>query len=222
MRAGARWFVVHCNGWRRRRGPAIKPRGVAVRGFWMLLALVVALPAVAGRQAPADYSRAPDQAIDQAYTDLIAKFTTDPALNSPLTDYLPASDSVPTPLDVFGRIAGSEGWLPYSADVHRYFRELEKASPRVRVRRIGQSEEGREMIAVAIADQALIADLDANAARLRQLADPRSIDMDDARAQALIAQSTPVYYITGALHSRSEERRVGKEGRSWGVRAVWN
>src|SRR5690606_41186473 len=83
-------------------------------------------------------------------------------------------------------------------------------------------EEGREMIAVAIADQALIADLDANAARLRQLADPRSIDMDDARAQALIAQSTPVYYITGALHSRSEERRVGKEGRSWGVRAVWN
>src|SRR5690606_3292407 len=62
-------------------------------------------------------------------------------------------------------------------------------------------EEGREMIAVAIADQALIADLDANAARLRQLADPRSIDMDDARAQALIAQSTPVYYITGALHS---------------------
>src|SRR3546814_17268055 len=25
--------------------------------------------------------------------------------------------------------------------------------------------------------------------------------MDDARADALIAQSTPVYYITGALHS---------------------
>ncbi|HEY9540373.1 MAG TPA: M14 family zinc carboxypeptidase, partial [Luteimonas sp.] len=145
--------------------------------------------------------RAPDQPVDQAYTDLIAKFTTDPALNSPLTDYLPASDTVPTPLDVFGRIAGAEGWLPYSADVHRYFRELEKASPRVRVLHIGDSEEGREMIAVAIADEALIAGLDANAARLRQLADPRRIDMDDARADALIAQSTPVYYITGALHS---------------------
>lgn len=167
----------------------------------MLLALVVALPAVAGPEAPAGYSRAPDQSIDQAYTDLIAKFTTDPALNSPLTDYLPASDTVPTPLDVFGRIAGAEGWLPYSADVHRYFRELEKASPRVRVIHIGDSEEGREMIAVAIADEALIAGLDANAARLRKLADPRSIDMDDARAEALIAQSTPVYYITGALHS---------------------
>src|SRR3546814_7392178 len=91
------------------------------------------------------------------------------------------------------------------ADVHRYFRELEKASPRVRVIHIGDSEEGREMIAVAIADEALIAGLDANAARLRQLADPRRIDMDDARADALIAQSTPVYYITGAL--RSEEHQ---------------
>ncbi|HEY9541186.1 MAG TPA: hypothetical protein VIR05_06075, partial [Luteimonas sp.] len=74
-----------------------------MREFLMLLALVVVFPAVAGRDAPADYSRAPDQPVDQAYTDLIAKFTTDPALNSPLTDYLPASDTVPTPLDVFGR-----------------------------------------------------------------------------------------------------------------------
>ena len=166
------------------------------------LALAPLVAAVAGaRDVPPEYRRAPDQAVDQAYTDLIAKATTDPALNSPLTDYLPASDSVPTPLQVFGRIAGAEGWLPYSADVHRYFRALEKASPRVRVLRIGQSEEGREMIAVAIADEALIANLDANAARLARLADPRSIGMDDARAEALIAQSTPVYYITGALHS---------------------
>src|SRR3546814_7433460 len=183
------------------RRPVLNPRGVAVREFLMLLALVVVFPAVAGRDAPADYSRAPDQPVDQAYTDLIAKFTTDPALNSPLTDYRPASDTMLTPLDVCGRIAGAEGWLPYSADVHRYCRDLEKASPRVRVLHIGDSEEGREMIAVAIADEALIAGLDANAARLRQLADPRRIDMDDARADALIAQSTPVYYITGALHS---------------------
>lgn len=177
-----------------------------MREFRMLLVLMLAfapaLPAAAdGRDAPPGYAPAPDQAIDQAYTDLITKYTTDPALNSPLTDYLPASDTVPTPLQVFGRIAGAEGWLPYSADVHRYFRELEKASPRVRVLHIGDSEEGREMIAVAIADEALIANLDANAARLAKLADPRRIDMDDAQAEALIAQSTPVYYITGSLHS---------------------
>src|SRR3546814_10961434 len=98
----------------------------------MLLALVVAFPAAAGRDAPADYSRAPDQPVDQAYTDLIAKFTTDPALNSPLTAYLPASDTVPTPLAVFGRIAGAEGWQPYSPAVPRTSREPDKAPPRAR------------------------------------------------------------------------------------------
>ena len=169
---------------------------------WMLLGLAAVFSTVAvARDLPPEYARAPDQAVDRAYTDLIAKFTTDPALNSLLTDYLPASETVPTPLKVFGRIAGAEGWLPYSAEVHRYFRALEKASPRVRVLRIGQSEEGREMIAVAIADESLIANLDANAARLAKLADPRRIDLDDTQAEALIAQSTPVYYITGALHS---------------------
>jgi hypothetical protein len=180
----------------------IKKRGMAVRGICMLLALALAFPVAADARDGADeYSRAPDQPVDQAYTDLIAKYTTDPALNSPLTDYLPASATVPTPLQVLGHIAGAEGWLPYSADVHRYFRALEKASPRVRVVRIGESEEGREMIAVAIADETLIAGLDANNERLAKLADPRRIDMDDAQAAQLVAASTPVYYITGSLHS---------------------
>ncbi len=152
-------------------------------------------------EVPAAYARAEGQAVDETYTRLIAKFTTDPTLNSPLTDYLPASDTVPTPLDVLGHIAGGEGYMPYSADVHRYFRELEKASPRVRVFSIGHSEEGRETIAVAIADEAVIANLDANLAGLRRLADPRSLGMDDAEADRLVARTLPVYYITGALHS---------------------
>src|SRR3569623_3085842 len=57
------------------------------------------------------------------------------------------------------------------------------------------------MIAVAIADEALLANLEANDARLAQLADPRTIGMDDARADALIRETTPVYYITGSIHS---------------------
>ncbi len=176
-----------------------------MRGSSLLLAWLLALPAATAAAADApdapQFARAPGQAIDQAYTDLIAKYTTDPALNSPLTDYLPASATVPTPLQVLGHVAGAEGWLPYSADVARYFRALEQASPRVRVMSIGKSEEGREMIAVAIADEKLIAGLDANNQRLARLADPRTIGMDDAQAEPLIAQSTPVYYITGSLHS---------------------
>ena len=147
------------------------------------------------------YARDTAQLIDQAYTAQILKFTTDPSFNSPLTDYLPASASVPTPDKVLGHIAGAPNYLPHVADVHRYFRALAAASPRVKVFPIGKSEEGREMIAVAIADESLLADLDANKARLAKLADPRRIGMDDATADQLIAQSTPVYYITGAIHS---------------------
>ncbi|HEY3519864.1 MAG TPA: M14 family zinc carboxypeptidase, partial [Rhodanobacteraceae bacterium] len=119
----------------------------------------------------------------------------------PLTDYLPASSTVPTPEKVLGDIAGAPNMLPYAEDVYRYFRMLAETSPRVKVFSIGKTEEGREMIAVAIADESLMSQLDANKARLAQLADPRTLDMDDTKAAALIKQTTPVYYITGTIHS---------------------
>ena len=167
-------------------------------------AAVAAVPddsTVAGTGGADTYARAPGQAIDRAYTEQIRRFTTDSAFNSPLTDYLPASDTVPTPLQLLGYIAGAPDYLPYTADVHRYFRELAAATPRVRVFSIGTSDEGREMIVAAIADEKLLADLDANKVRLAKLADPRRIGMDDAVADRLVAQSTPVYYINGAMHS---------------------
>jgi hypothetical protein len=80
-------------------------------------------------------------------------------------------------------------------------RMLEAASPRVKVFSIGQTEEGREMIAVAVADERLLAKLDENRARLAKLADPRTIHLDDAEAEKLVAASTPIYYITGTIHS---------------------
>ena len=149
----------------------------------------------------AEYARDPRQPIDQAYTAQIRADTTDPAFNTPLTDYLPASPDVPTPAQVLGHIAGAPDWLPHSAEVYRYFRALAAKTPRVKVFSIGHTEEGREMIAVAIADAPLLAQLEANDARLAQLADPRKLGMDDARAAALVKQSTPVYYITGTIHS---------------------
>ena len=58
---------------------------------------------------------------------------------------------MPTPKAVLGDVAGAPGILPYSPDVYRYMRMLEKATPRVKVFSIGKTEEGREMIAVAVA-----------------------------------------------------------------------
>jgi hypothetical protein len=152
-------------------------------------------------QADDSFARDPAQAVDAAYSAKIAEYTTDPSFNTPLTDYLPASATVPTPEAVLGDIAGAPDRLPYTTDVHRYFRLLAQATPRVRVVTIGHSEEGREMIAVAIADEKLLDDLEANRARLAQLADPRTLGLDDAKAEAVIAQATPVYYITGTMHS---------------------
>lgn len=159
--------------------------------------------ATAFATAPLDnhYARDPAQPLDADYGARIAKYTTDPAFNTILTDHLPASSSVPTPMQELGDVSGAPNFLPRLDTVHGYFRSLAAASPRVQVVSIGRSEEGREMIAVAIADEAVLADLDANRGRLGQLADPRRIGLDDARAEALIQQSVPVYYITATIHS---------------------
>ena len=166
------------------------------------LALIpVALIPVALTAQAQDYARDPHQAIDESYTAAIRKYTTQPEFNSPLTDYLPASSKVPTPAKILGDVSGAPDMLPYAEDVYKYFRALAAASPRVRVITIGHTEEGREMIAVAVADEALLAHQKENDARLAQLADPRTLGMDDAKAAVLVAQSTPVYYITGTIHS---------------------
>ena len=154
-----------------------------------------------GQQLNSNFARDPAQPIDQQDTDQIARYTTDPSFLSPLVAYLPASKTIPTPTKVLGDVSGAPDFLPYAEDVYKYFRMLEAASPRVKVFTIGRSEEGREMIAAAIADPELLANAKANDARLAQLADPRMLKFDDAAARKLVDQSYPVYYITGTIHS---------------------
>src|SRR5580658_3885575 len=124
--------------------------------------IILALPLLAQPRPARDAT----QSVDEDYTKKIREYTTEPFFNSPLTDYLPASKTVPTPKAVLGDIAGAPGILPYSQDVYRYMRMLEKASPRVKVISIGKTEEGREMIAVAVASERLMSTLEENRARL--------------------------------------------------------
>ena len=158
-------------------------------------------PALAQTDLNDAFARDSKQPIDQAYTDHIRKYTTDPKFTSHLVDYLPASTTVPTPAKTLGDVAGAPDILPYAEDVYKYFRQLEAASPRVKVFTIGHTEEGREMIAVAVADPALLQGAKENGERLAKLADPRTIGLDDNKAHPLIDQSYPVYYITGTIHS---------------------
>src|SRR6478672_4224482 len=138
--------------------------------------------------ATARPGRDPNQPIDEEYTKKIKEYTTETFFLSPLVDYLPASKGVPTPKAVLGDIAGAPGKLPYSKEVYDYMRLLAKSTPRVKVFTIGTTEEGREMIAVAVASEALMAKLDQNKADLARLADPRTIKMDDRLADAIARQ----------------------------------
>jgi hypothetical protein len=143
----------------------------------------------------------PSQPIDEEYTKKIKEYTTEPYFLSPIVDYMPASKTVPTPKAVLGDIAGAPGKLPYAEEVYKYMRLLAASTPRVKVYTIGKTEEGREMIAVAIASDQLMAKLDQNKADLAKLADPRTIQMNDAMADEIAKRAAPVYYVTGTIHS---------------------
>src|SRR5579863_4049474 len=168
--------------------------------------LSVALTAITGAALHAgDGETAPGrdakQAVDEAYTAKIKKYTTEPFFTSPLVDYLPASKTVPTPEAVLGDVSGAPGILPYAEEVYKYMRLLESKSPRVKVYSIGKTEEGREMIAVAVSSEQNLAHLQENKDKLSKLADPRLIKFDDAEADKLVDQVVPIYYITGTIHS---------------------
>jgi hypothetical protein len=119
----------------------------------------VAMPAVRG-DAAQPQKKVAAQAIDQEYTAKIKEYTQDPRILTELVDHLPASATVPSPLKFLGRVAGMPDELTYYKDMKRYFEALAKARQREAVQTIGQSEEGRDMIVLAIADEATIKTLD--------------------------------------------------------------
>lgn len=129
----------------------------------------------------------------------IAAATTDPHFGSPWVSYVPQSNTVPSPEKFLGRIMGAPGELLGTEKTYAYARALAAASPRVRVFTIGHSEEGREILMLAIADEAGIRDLDRLKAATAALADPRRIN--GAAAEKLIPTARPIYYFNAALHS---------------------
>jgi hypothetical protein len=149
--------------------------------------------------APALRAQAADQAIDQEYTAKIKEYLRDPRITTELVDHLPASSTVPSPLKFHGRIIGTPGELTYARDIQRYFEALDQASPRVKTWSIGKSEEGRDMIVLAVSDEATIADLDRYKGITAALTDPRRTSEEDARR--LIAEGKMFYWITSGMHS---------------------
>ena len=88
----------------------------------------------ATRNAPIDPKyTTPKSPLDTAYGAKIAEYTTEKYFLTELVDHLPLSDKVPSPEKVLGYAVGTPNKLTYTKDLYRYYRELAKASPRVRV-----------------------------------------------------------------------------------------
>jgi Zinc carboxypeptidase len=136
---------------------------------------------------------------DEGYTKQIREYTTESFFSTNLVDHLPASSTVPTPQKILDHIVGAPDVLTYSKDIYRYYDELAKASSRVKVFRVGKSEEGRDFLLVAVSDEANIAQLDHLKEITGKLADPRKIT--DAEAQQLISTGKPFYWASGSIHS---------------------
>ncbi len=140
-----------------------------------------------------------EQKIHEEYTRQIRRFTTDPHFSTKYVNYLPYAAGIPTPLEILGHIAGAADVLSYSADVYKYMRALDAASPRVKLFTVGKTEEGRDWIVVAVADERTIASLDRYKEINARLADPRRTS--EAEAQNLLRQAKPIYWATGGMHS---------------------
>ena len=130
---------------------------------------------------------------------LIKEYLQDPRITTELVDHMPASDTVPSPLKFLGRIPGKPGELTYAKDIYRYYEALAKASPRAKFWKIGKTEEGRDQVILAIADEATIKDLDKYKDMLAKLGDPRKIT--DEQARELIKTGKPIYWASSGIHS---------------------
>jgi zinc carboxypeptidase len=139
------------------------------------------------------------QKIDEEYTKKIKEYLQDPRISTELVDHLPASSTVPTPLKFLGRIVGTPGELTYAKDIHRYLEAIDQASPRATLWKIGKTEEGRDIVLLAVANEATIKQLERYKGMLASLTDPRKTTEEQARQ--LIKTAKPIYYITSGMHS---------------------
>ncbi len=169
-----------------------------------LCTLIVTLLAFAQAFAQQAMNVAPRPAsatrLDENYTAKIKEYTTEPFFLTELVDHLPASDRVPSPEKILGYSIGTPNKLTYTKDIYRYFRELERATPRVRIFTAPErSEEGKEQILIAVSDEANLAKLDRLKEITARLADPRRTS--EAEARALLGEGKAFYWASGSIHS---------------------
>ena len=105
----------------------------------------------------------------------------------------------PAPREFFGHAMGADRKLVAWDRVVAYFEALDQASDRVQTAVIGQSVEGRPLIAATISAPETLRDLGRYQMIQQRLADPR--DLAPAEAERLIAAGKAVVMITCSIHA---------------------
>jgi hypothetical protein len=136
---------------------------------------------------------------DVEYGKKIKEFTTEGFFSTELVDHLAVNSCVPAPDAFLHHIIGAPDVLDYTKDINAYFRLLASKSPRVKVWSIGTSEEGREMLVVAVSEEANLANLERYKTITAKLADPRGISEEEAHK--LVAEGKAIYWADGSIHS---------------------
>ena len=161
------------------------------------LALVCGLLCATFAVAQKPAAKQPD---DPEYTAKIKEYLTDPRFSTELVDHLPASSTIPTPLKFLGSMPGQPGELYYAEDIYRYYAELAKDSPRAKFWKFPlKTEEGRDMVVLAIGSEESMKNLDKYKGDLAALGDPRKTT--EEQAQKIIHTSKPLYWINSGIHS---------------------
>jgi hypothetical protein len=139
------------------------------------------------------------QTVDTTYARLVREATTETRFLPPSIATLPNHPTIPSPLDHFGVISGAPDVAHNTTELYGYFHALAAASDRVMVDTIGRSENGRDIIVVAIANEETIANIERYKADLILLSDPRRTDR--AAMERIVSRAKPVYNLQAGQHS---------------------
>ena len=140
------------------------------------------------------------QPLNVEYTESIIKNTTEKFFLTEIVDHLPASATVPSPEKILGYPVGTPDKLTYTKDQYRYYRELEKTSPRVKTFIAPEkSEQGRDQMLIAVSDEANLAKLTRYKEITAKLGDPRGLT--EELAQQLVSEGKAIYWASGSIHS---------------------
>ncbi|MEP2671578.1 MAG: M14 family zinc carboxypeptidase [Cyclobacteriaceae bacterium] len=139
------------------------------------------------------------QQIDEEYNKKIKEYTTDPQFLPASVLDLPDDPNVPSPRKHFGQIIGTPGIMHRTSEIYGYYEALAKASPYIKVEKLGTTEEGRDIKLVIIGNDDSQKRLDHYKQQLGKLSDPRKVTR--TQSETIIADSKPIFYLNGGLHS---------------------